>query len=83
MCTENIEIAARKASNEHLTWEDLRKMTISWRVVQETMRLTPAANAMMRTASHEMSFNGFQIPKSWKVRETALTEIKQTKKRTV
>jgi cytochrome P450 len=76
MCIENKEIAARKASNEHLTWDDLRKMTLSWRVVQETMRLTPPASGMMRTAPHDMSFNGFRIPKSWKVRETAPSVIK-------
>jgi cytochrome P450 len=65
---ENAEVAASKARGEHLSWGDLRRMKLSWRVVQESMRLTPPANTMLRRATHETSFGGFRIPESWTVR---------------
>ena len=68
-CSENKEIAASKAPGELLNWGDIQKMKLSWRVVQESMRLVPAAQGSFRVAQEDMSFDGFRIPKSWKVRE--------------
>jgi cytochrome P450 len=42
-------------------------MKLSWRVVQESMRLTPPGTANFRMAPHDMIHDGFRIPKSWKV----------------
>ena len=67
MCLENKEIAASKAPDELLNWGDIQKMKLSWRVAQESMRLTPPSPASFRVATREMSFDGFRIPKSWKV----------------
>ena len=68
--SENKEIAASKAPGELLNWGDTQKMKLSWRVVQESMRLVPAVQGSFRVAQEEdMSFDGFRIPKSWKVRE--------------
>ena len=66
-CSENMEIAASKAPGELLNWGDTQKMKLSWRVVQESMRLMPPVQASFRVAPHDMSFDGFRIPKSWKV----------------
>ena len=68
VCLENKEIAESKAADEPLKWGDLQKMKLSWRAVQESMRLMPPVQASFRVAPHEMSFNGFRIPKSWKVK---------------
>ena len=65
--SENKEIAASKAPGELLNWGDIQKMKLSWRVAQESMRLTPPSPASFRVATHDMSFDGFRIPKSWKV----------------
>ena len=67
--SENQEIAASKAPGELLRWGDIQKMKLSWRVVQESMRLLPAAQGSFRVAQEEdMSFHGLiRIPKSWKV----------------
>ena len=65
-----MEIAASKAPGELLNWGDTQKMKLSWRVVQESMRLTPPVQVSFRVAQEEdISFDGFRIPKSWKVRE--------------
>ena len=68
ICSENKEIAASKAPGELLNWGDIQRMKLSWRVVQESMRLVPPAQGVFRVAQEDMSFDGFRIPKSWKVR---------------
>ena len=60
-------MAASKAPGELLNWRDIQKMKLSWRVVQESMRLAPPAQLSFREAQEDMSFDGFRIPKSWKV----------------
>ena len=68
VCSKNKAMAASKAPDELLNWRDIQKMKLSWRVVQESMRLTPPAQLSFREAQAEdMSFDGFRIPKSWKV----------------
>ena len=68
-CSENMEIAASKAPGELLSWGDIQKMKLSWRVVQESMRIFPPTQGLWRVMQEDMSFDGFRIPKSWKVRE--------------
>ena len=60
-------MAASKAPGELLNWGDIQKMKLSWRVVQETMRLVPPLQGSFRLAREDMSFDGCRIPKSWKV----------------
>ena len=67
LCPENKAMAASKAPGELLNWRDIQKMKLSWRVVQESMRLAPPAQLSFREAQEDMSFDGFRIPKSWKV----------------
>ena len=70
-----MEIAASKAPGELLSWGDIQKMKLSWRVVQESMRLTPPAQLAFIEAKEDMSFDGFRIPKSWKVRHRTLSTV--------
>ncbi|KAL6205514.1 hypothetical protein ACLB2K_022772 [Fragaria x ananassa] len=64
---EQEEIARRKSAGEFLTWEDLAKMKYTWRVAQETLRITPPVFGTFRTALKDIEFGGFHIPKGWQI----------------
>ncbi|KAL6196340.1 hypothetical protein ACLB2K_031955 [Fragaria x ananassa] len=58
---EQEEIARSKSAGEFLTWEDLAKMKYTWRVAQETLRITPPVFGGFRTATKDIEFGGFMI----------------------
>lgn len=63
--TEQLEIAAQKG--EGLTWKDLKEMKYTWHVLQETTRLQPQVQAGFREAVEDIEYEGYTIPKGWKV----------------
>lgn len=65
--SEQEEIARSKMSGEFLKWEDLAKMKYTWRVAQETLRMTPPVFGGFRNALKDIEFGGFLIPKGWQV----------------
>ncbi|CAO1941831.1 unnamed protein product [Urochloa humidicola] len=68
MVQEHEEIAKSKGhGDEALTWEDLAKMKLTWRVALETLRMVPPIFGSFRRATQDIEYDGYLIPKGWQV----------------
>lgn len=65
---EHEEIAREKElSGEPLSWADTRRMRVTSRVIQETMRVASILSFTFREAVEDVEYQGYLIPKGWKV----------------
>ncbi|KAF7142019.1 hypothetical protein RHSIM_Rhsim06G0118200 [Rhododendron simsii] len=64
---EHADILSNKRAGEYLTMEDTKKMKYTWQVVRESMRLFPPIFGSFRKAIADIEYEGFIIPKGWKV----------------
>lgn len=74
MCTlhtmteqEEVVKAVEAMDDGKLRWSEIQMMKHTWRVAQELMRLTPPAFGNFKCASRDTTFDGFDIPKGYKV----------------
>ncbi|XWS28808.1 hypothetical protein CRYUN_Cryun25bG0103100 [Craigia yunnanensis] len=54
-------------ANRRLTWDDTRHMPLTTRVIQETLRTASILSFTFREAVQDVEFEGYYIPKGWKV----------------
>ncbi|KAL2938823.1 hypothetical protein RDABS01_022272, partial [Bienertia sinuspersici] len=59
--------AKQSKEEENLTMEDVLKMKYTWQVARESMRLFPPIFGSFRRAITDIKFDGYTIPKGWKV----------------
>ncbi|KAI8551131.1 hypothetical protein RHMOL_Rhmol06G0161600 [Rhododendron molle] len=64
---EHADILSNKRAGEYLTMEDTKKMKYTWQVVRESIRLFPPIFGSFRKAISDIEYEGFIIPKGWKV----------------
>ncbi|KAE8055464.1 hypothetical protein FH972_012304 [Carpinus fangiana] len=67
---EQEEVIRRKEENgeeKTLSWADTKKMTITSRVIQETLRVASILSFTFREAVEDVEYEGYLIPKGWKV----------------
>ncbi|XP_028778506.1 taxadiene 5-alpha hydroxylase-like [Neltuma alba] len=68
---EHEDIRKKKRRGEKLTVEDVKQMKYSWQVARESMRLHPPIFGSFRKTIADIDYEGFTIPKGWKVLWTA------------
>ncbi|KAJ4850680.1 hypothetical protein Tsubulata_027905 [Turnera subulata] len=54
-------------ANRELTWDDTRRMPLTSRVIQETLRTASILSFTFREAVEDVELEGFFIPRGWKV----------------
>ncbi|KAI3465897.1 hypothetical protein Pfo_022560 [Paulownia fortunei] len=68
---EHNDIMSSKRPEESLTYEDTKKMNYTWQVARESMRIFPPIFGSFRKAIEDIEYDGYTIPKGWKVLWTA------------
>ncbi|MCO5570500.1 hypothetical protein L7F22_024222 [Adiantum nelumboides] len=64
---EHRTIAAQKKYGERLCWADIQNMKYTWMVFHETLRLRPIGDGGLKVATQDLVFDGYRIPKDWKM----------------
>ncbi|KAG2557323.1 hypothetical protein PVAP13_8NG220900 [Panicum virgatum] len=64
---EQDEIADNKGTEDALTWEHVSRMKYTWKAAMETLRIVPPVFGSFRTATKDIKYQGYDIPKGWKV----------------
>jgi ent-kaurenoic acid hydroxylase len=63
---ENILLSKSK-NGELVTSDDISKLKYTNKVVEETIRMANVAATVFRTATRDVEYKGYRIPKGWKV----------------
>lgn len=74
ICAEHLNIRRNKRPGENLTLEDTKKMNYTWQVARESMRMFPPIFGSFRKAIQDIDFQGFIIPKGWKVHQIMIND---------
>ncbi|KAE8693174.1 Abscisic acid 8'-hydroxylase 1 [Hibiscus syriacus] len=64
--TEEQEAIMRGKEGQKLSWEDTKKMPLTSRVIQETLRVASILSFTFREAVEDVEYDGYLIPKGWK-----------------
>lgn len=75
---EQREILKDKLPGQLLNWKDIHKMKYSWNVAREVMRITSPVRGSFREALTDITYEGFSVPKGWKLHWTNSTHMDAT-----
>ncbi|XP_049387869.1 beta-amyrin 28-monooxygenase-like [Solanum stenotomum] len=64
---EQNEISRNMMPREVLCWNDIQKMKKTWNFVNEVLRDTPILQGTFREVIEDITYDGFLIPKGWKI----------------
>ncbi|KAL5991861.1 hypothetical protein ACLOJK_012772 [Asimina triloba] len=64
---EQIQLRMIKEKRSSLTWDDTRRMLLTSRVIQETLRASSILSFTFREAVEDVELEGYLIPRGWKV----------------
>ncbi|XP_007049443.2 PREDICTED: cytochrome P450 724B1 [Theobroma cacao] len=64
---EHQNIRSRKQNDDHLDWEDYKKMEFTQIVINEALRYGNIVKFVHRKALKDVKFRGYLIPSGWKV----------------
>ncbi|KAI3801501.1 hypothetical protein L1987_29607 [Smallanthus sonchifolius] len=65
---EQEEIRSKRLeAKRRITWDDTRRMPLTTRVIQETLRVASILSFTYREAVEDVEMEGYLIPKGWKV----------------
>ncbi|KAH9307400.1 hypothetical protein KI387_035311, partial [Taxus chinensis] len=64
---ENIPIRENEGVAKLLTYEDVKSMIYTSKVIDEVIRLANVSSFMFRKVARDIDFNGYIFPKGWKV----------------
>lgn len=64
---EQREVTALMKPREVLCWDDVQKMRYTWNFVNEVMRHRTIIPGSFREAKTGINYEGYVIPKGWKV----------------
>lgn len=74
--SEHAEIIRNKRpGDQNLTLDDTKKMKYTWQVARESMRLFPPIFGSFRKAIVDIEYEGFTIPRGWKVHMVSALDI--------
>ncbi|KAK7399661.1 hypothetical protein VNO78_10849 [Psophocarpus tetragonolobus] len=65
--SEHGGVTKSKGYGTALDWDSIQKLKYTWAVAQETMRLYPTAPGGFREVITDITYQGFTIPKGWKI----------------
>ncbi|CAK9135311.1 unnamed protein product [Ilex paraguariensis] len=58
---------SNREGHQQLTWNQTRNMPITYRVIQESLRMASIISFIFREAVADVEYKGYLIPKGWKV----------------
>ncbi|KAF5735134.1 Abscisic acid 8'-hydroxylase 1 [Tripterygium wilfordii] len=67
LASQEEQESIRQSKEKFLRWEDTKKMPMTSRVIQETLRVASILSFTFREAVEDVEYEGYLIPKGWKV----------------
>ncbi|AET04477.1 cytochrome P450 family protein [Medicago truncatula] len=63
----DIKRSSKESGTSQLDWDSIQKLKYTWAVALESMRLYSPAPGAFREAKTDFTYEGFTIPKGWKI----------------